>query len=321
MSLLNYTKHVAPTSHKDILSKIRTFAVAQGWASDDYQTSVQWGWDGAKYDWITGTEDFLQLSSNGYGSQDMIVRFRWLATGVDPQAEVCYLGGIDPGAGTPDDTESQHPVDQDKWNSNRFYDMSLSPGAITALWLFGNDKFIIAIMQMTETLVMMLYFGTVELFDSSEDEAYMVAMSHFSNPTFYDWHEAEDYDVYFQPPWWQQRHSTYYIWYYDGGGSGDFRYSAHFHSQSGEEKTGRFNRLDYAVAANNFTGKRTLIKPTVFLKRDSDGLWFPVGTFPFYAIEYAGLTIGQQLDYGSEEYLCFPNIFHSRKYGTAFRII
>jgi len=319
MSLLTYAKYAAPTSHKDVLSKIRTFAVAQGWVSDDYQTSKQWALTNGTYGWMPGTEDFLQLSSIGYGSQDMIFRFKWEGTGVDSEAELCYLTGIEPGQGTPNNTLSTHPVLQDDYTQARYSKCSLPPGATTALWVFGNDKFIIAINQINETFLMAFYFGTIELFDPSETECFMCTGSHYSGSGFYEWYEAEDVSQHFVSPWVQSLLANYPFWYYDGGSSGDVAYNVQHH-ESGSYH-GEFNVLDNAVARNNFTGKRTLIKPTVYFKRDSDSLWFPAGTFPFYIIDYTGLTIGQTLTYGSEEYLCFPDWFSSRRYGTAFRVV
>ena len=68
--------HYSVNGAKDILLKIKNFAQAQGWTVVSYLTNVQWLSDGdGTYSWQSGTEDFLELLSNGYGSQALRYRF------------------------------------------------------------------------------------------------------------------------------------------------------------------------------------------------------------------------------------------------------
>lgn len=319
MSLLNHQIHYNVSSHKDVLAKIRNFALARGWTSDHYETGVQWAnTGGGYYDWIAGNEDFLQLWSDAHGSQNMVFRFRATGSGADPQEEILHLTGIEPARRALDHASSYHPVDRYSYTHSYSRRLSLSPGQMPCLWLFGDDQFIFAIIQMTAGLVQGLFFGTVELFDTS-DVLYLSLLSQSPSTTLRKWYEAESWLTAFRMPFyfWQDTYNIY--WCNTGvGGSGTLRYNLRF---THEQAQGYFNKLDQAVAANNFSGKRTLIKPTVFMQRASDSLWYPVGTFPIYWIVYEGLQIGQTLTYGTEQYLCFPSIYSSAKYGIAARVV
>lgn len=324
MSLLNYQVHYNPTSHKDVLSKFRAFALARGWTIDKYETSKDWLWDGGKYDWLAGTSDFLQIYSNGYGSQDLIFRFHFEGTGVDGQSEWCYLGGIDPSNRTPNDQSSQKPYLQDTFIGTYGYCEGLPSGSHVALWLFGNDKHLIMVDQVSADIVLMFFVGTFELFQESMST---VAMARFTQWSISKakWYEAKVNDNYFVSPW-DKYHTTeassYRIFWWDGNKTGGARVRPNVHfTNSDGFGTNVFNSLSRGVRSNSFTGKRVLFKPTYFGQRYADDVWMPIGTLPFYRIESAGLQIGENVKYGSEEYLVFPNTFPSRKYGTAFRIV
>ena len=325
MSLLNYQVHYNPTSHKDVLSKIRSFAIAQGWTSDKYVTSKDWLHDGSKYDWLTGTTDFLQLYSNGYGSHELVFRFHWQGDGLDAQAEFCYLTGIKPGNRTPNDQLSTKPYGQDPFCGSYGYHDSFPSGTHVALWIFGNSKFIIVVDQVSSDTLLQFYFGTIELFDEAMSTFGFTRMTQWTGGTHRPWYEMKLQEGYFVSPWdggWSTNSTTgYWQFWWDGDvASGDrVRHNCRFGSD-GSLIHFAFNSLSKAVRANTFTGKRVLIKPTIFGKRRSDDIWTPIGTFPFYRIECSGLQIGEKVTYGSEEYLVFPNSFAGKKYGTAYRI-
>jgi len=326
MSLLNYQVHYNPTSHKDVLSKIRTFAVAQGWASDKYETSKDWLHDGAKYDWLAGNTDFLQLSSTGYGTNDLIFRFHFEGTGVDAQSEWCYFTGTEPGCGTPNDASSQKPYFQDRYGGSYGYHEGLPSGAHVALWLFGNEKFVIVVDQVSADTLLMMYFGTIEMFNTAASTFGFSRVTQWTGATRVPWYEMKDHQSYFVSPWdggWgTPSTSGYWQFYWDGGvASGDrVRHNCRF-TYNDLLSHFAFNSLSRVVRANSFTGKRVLIKPTVFGKRRVDDVWVPVGTLPIYRIVSSGLAIGEKVTYGTEEYLVFPNAFAGKKYGTAFRIV
>lgn len=327
MSLLNYQVHYNPTSHKDVLSKFKAFALARGWAIDKYETSKDWLWDSgnSKYDWLAGNSDFLQIYSNGYGSQNLVFRFHWEGTGADAQSEWCYVTGVDPNERTPDDQSSTKPYLQDGYTGTYTNREGLPSGSHIALWLFGNDKFLIAVDQVSADIVLMWYTGTFELFHESMSTVALACVTQWNLP-MRPWYEAKTYAQYFTSPW-DNWHTTiaaqYRKYWWDGNkvGGERFRPNIAFTYQDNLRTGLAFNSLSRVVRANNFTGKRVLLKPVYFGKRHADDLWMPVGTLPVYRIESAGLQIGENVKYGSEEYLVFPNTFPSRKYGTAFRIV
>lgn len=325
MSLLNYQVHYNPTSHKDVLSKIRSFAIAQGWTSDKYVTSKDWLHDGSKYDWLTGTTDFLQLYSNGYGSHELVFRFHWQGNGSDAQAEFGYLTGIKPGNRTPDDQVSAKPYAQNPFCGRYGYHDSFPSGTHVALWIFGNSKFIIVVDQVSSDTLLQFYFGTIELFDEAMSTFGFTRMTQWTGATHRPWYKMKDQEGYFVSPWdggWGTTSGGGYnqFWWDGDVASGDrVRHNCRF-AYDGSLIHFAFNSLSRTVRANTFTGKRVLIKPTVFGKRRSDDIWTPIGTFPFYRIECSGLQIGEKVTYGAEEYLVFPNSFAGKKYGTAYRI-
>ena len=325
MSLLNYQVHYNPTSHKDVLSKIRNFAVAQGWTSDTYETSKDWLHDGSKYDWLAGTSDFLQLYSNGYGTHDLIFRFHWEGTGVDAQAETCYLTGIPPGSRTPDDQIATKPYLQDMYTGIYGYDDTFPSGAHVALWIFGNDKFIIVVDQVSSDTLLQYYFGTIEMFDQEASTFGFTRMTQWTGGSLVPWYNMKTQESYFISPWdggWGTTSGGGYThaWWDGDEASGDrTRHNCRF-TYTNLVNHFAFNSLSRIVRANTFTGKRVLVKPTVFGQRRSDDIWMPIGTFPFYRIECSGLQIGEMVTYGTEEYLTFPNSFAGKKYGTAYRI-
>jgi len=326
MSLLNYQVHYNPTSHKDVLSKFRAFALARGWTIDKYVTSVDWAWDGGKYDWLAGNSDFLQIYSPGYGSQELVFRFHWNGLGADGQAEWVYMTGTRPGFRTPNDAISTRPYDQDEYNGSRMKQFSLSPGAHVALWLFGNDKHLIAVDQVSASIVIMWFVGTFELFQPTMSTVSMCRSTyvHTGSSAQYYWYRAEEFPSLFISPWdnWGTTATFYDQAFFDGESAiGSYVIPNVAFTYQDTIKTAGFNQQANAVRSNSFTGKRTLIKPTYFGRRNSDSVFMPIGTMPFYRIVSGGLQIGETVTYGSEEYLVFPNTFPSRKYGTAFRIV
>ena len=321
MSLLNYTYHAAPTSHKDVLSKFRTFAIAQGWNSDAYETSKDW-LGPSPYSWKAGTSDFLQLSSNGYGTQDIIVRFHFEGTVADALSEYCYFHGTKPGFGTPVNTLATIPVLQNAYTVyQNFSKCGLPSGSHIGCWFFGNDKILIVVDQVTTTFAILWWCGSIEMFDPSQD-CFVCWTSDVSNstPKYYN---AVAEQAQWNSPWYDVpaliSGSGSYWWNGAGKSYTEINISSGFTvGDTISISAAGFTKLGYVVHANAFSGKRVLIKPTVFGLKSS--LWYPIGTMPLYNIVYSGLTFGEQINYGSETYICFPNCFHTRKYGTAFRI-
>lgn len=328
MSLLSYQYHASPSSHKDVLQKIKVFAVAQGWTLTWEQNNKYWGdTGGGVYGWLAGpdNEDNLQLTSSGYGSQSIIVRFRASANGVDPQAEWIYVNVIDPNYPSVDTSISNNPVRHHSMGDSFVDKLSQSPASIPAMYLFGNDKFILAIMQMTTTYWVAISFGSIELFDQTRTDGYGSWTSHWTYSNVYQWYQLLTYSGYFHYPGYRTsalspNYGTMWMEGQEGDG-GRVVIDPYLNAAYLDGLVDVWTSYKYAAATNAWTGKRVLLKPTVFYKRRADDLWEPLGTLPFYFCSFYGLTIGEELDYGAETYKIFPNLRNDRDKGMAMRIV
>lgn len=329
--LLNYSYHANPTSHHDVLAKLKTFAEAQGWTTDYYYNeSVQWGATGGSppYGYISGSESAMGLYSNGYGSNNIIIRFRCEASGSLPQNEWYWATGIKPAAGRTLDTDSlTDPLNiaADYFTHPWYAKTSLSPGTMSAVWFFGDDKRIITVIAVDSSFVLFQYFGIPVLFDESDPGVYSCINPRSQNVNYY-WYNAwsEVGGSAYQFPWERVVTGGGWVNTYDAAYAntdGLFRHGTSCNSDvelgSG---VGYFNDCNYAIKLNSWTGKRTLIKPTVFLERQSDNIWYPMGTYPVYYLPFSGLGIGDVISYGAEDFMCFPNIYSTRLNGVGFRI-
>ena len=144
MTLVNYAHHSAVTDSKDFLSKLRTFAVAQGWTGSDYHTSVTWD-----SGWISGDGDFLQLVSSCYGSCDKAV-YRFYAYNDDTDHDILINNAHTTSVYS---DISKWPVSlnylssavQDRWSGIDYChgtSMPSSSHGIDDVWFFGNQYYI-----------------------------------------------------------------------------------------------------------------------------------------------------------------------------------
>jgi len=326
MSLVNYVKYSNPTSHKDVLSKLRTFALDRGWTVDYYETSKQWAYDSgsSQYDFLSGQtydHDNLQIYTNGYGNQDVVVRFRADDDSGDPQEEQLWVRGIDPSYRNVDHSNSDDPISQNFFTGTYFQPLSLSPGTMPAVWFFGNDKFICGVVQVASNFIQTFFCGVIELFDqSTNDGIWEVSTCYYSASSNAWYNLIGSTNMNFACFWSPDGDSSYYYKFWFEGDKTAGRIDSNCGFGADDGYLGEFNKLSYCVRQNAWTGKRVLIKPTLFGQRRSDNVWYPIGTYPFYCIEFAGLQIGQELTYGSERYIVFPTAFPDRQYGFAFRI-
>jgi len=322
MTLLNYAYYANPTSHHDVLTKLRTFALAQGWTSDYYHSeSVEWAATGGSpaYDFIGGAESALGLWSNGHGLQDLIVRFRCTQSGVDPQNETMYCAGIQPGTSrVPDGGQSAQPHAQTGYYTHsRYATHSMSPGTMHGVWFFGNAHFIYMVLAPDSSFCTFLLFGTPSLFKPTDKGVYLV-----TGGTYFD------YYVYWYDAWGAQskyalaHERTANTSYYNSWDANyDRRLPTWRNSTYVNATTVIYNTLYYAIQLNSWTGKRTMIQPMVYMMRYPDSVYYPLGTWPVFLIPFTGLGMGDILTYGAEQYMVFPDSFNVRQNGIAFRIV
>src|SRR3990172_4813489 len=77
MSLLNYVLYNDVANHHDFMLKLKDFCLAQGWTIVRFYQTIQWASiGGGLFGFVAGTEDYLEVTSPGYGSQNLHFRFR-----------------------------------------------------------------------------------------------------------------------------------------------------------------------------------------------------------------------------------------------------
>ena len=302
MSLLPFVFHDSVTGIKDYLEKLKDFAVAQGWTQEHYLTNVQWQIGG----FVAGSEDFLQLSTTGFGGQSIFMRFRTNLDGGDTENDWLEMGAHK--ANTFDNASSIHPVQRDvsgasNWNSsNRF--TSYHPTSIPQLWIFGNDKFIFSVAKHSTTICVFQMFGSLEHFDTTQtqgDIATCVANSASASFKWYTGNVVSPFD-----------HTQQYI-YYDNGlvaqtnHGFDFRYL--LISGNSSYSLSKFATSGKIVQSPNaYSERRAPIKQRMYIKDvPGDSLWWSIGTCWIYRFNVDSLAIGEEVTFGTEKYLCFPN--------------
>lgn len=317
MSTLNYKTYANVTSNKDILLKFKEFAehASIGWTITDYRTNVQWGdIGGGVYGWVSGSEDYLQITSAGYGAQELNFRFQTLEDAGDSQNTYIETACRRPGESALDTTSSARPTDysydERSGGMSGINRISLKDGTMNKLYLFGNSKILIAVVDIDGSLAQVFFFGSIEVFDATEIQCNYGGIAF--DAKWYDYvassanHRVEfnevDNTILKDGNWNAQKNYR--------GLSVAFGYTDVVNADA----------LKYAgysnvINRNNYSGKRVIVKPIVYIF--SSSVWRPYGTLPIYPIEFTGLTIGQNLIYGTDEYLCFPNCGITRKYGFA----
>jgi hypothetical protein len=84
--------------------------------------------------------------------------------------------------------------------------------------------------------------------------------------------------------------------------------------------TSNFPDLSLALNLNTYSNRRVMIKPVYAVQSRVDSTYRPVTRGNYYLTRFNGLTIGQQLAYGTEQYLVFPVWHISEPFGFALRI-
>lgn len=306
MTILSYVEHEELATHHVALEKLKDFALARGWTVLDWQTNVRWAWSGSQYDFIAGSESFLMLQSAGYGAQTLHFRLRGEAAGTDPNHEWVQLGSQPAGSTSINHASSDHPVQQSAWNLYRYN--SFKPVSIPKMWIFGNDKFLMAVTQMNSIWCNILAFGTVELFDTADDEGQFCGYGQAGSSM--QWYEYSEVDPFLNKSG---------LVYYDGAAKIG---STLMHSMA-SPFDGFFAYMDCTLE-NAFSEVRPEFQGLVYVRHNSDSLWRILGTFPVYRVDVRGYQMGEIATYGSKKFVCFPSCKLNdadRYYGLAVRIV
>jgi len=327
----------------DLLSKLRSFAIAQGWTSVEYETDVDWAdQGGGNYDWDPGTDDYLELLSDGYGNQSLRWRFGVVTAAGDTgdAADHWFTPRGAPLTGYAiTTTSSKKPWLQKKWNtgaSSDWFGRLVIPSAnIHRVHFIGNDKLICCVIELNALSSWSFGFGTWELFPEFQDtdegmrEASGINWARMDSwQTFIgsqNWERSytnfcfcDTYIVY------QTTHCPWYMFgeaqsYLSGGQSVQMRNANYANDY--EDLSGVGLRMRRAFCNNAFSNKRPMLQPALYLQNmEGDERLHCVGHEPHYYMEFTGLTVGQILENGADKYICFPCTDQWRKLGWAMKV-
>ena len=171
MDVLNYTYHTTVESVRQCMNYVAAFAVAQGWTLVEWQEDVTWS---AGTGWVAGDETYCEISSTGYGSQPL--RYRLHAVPDLSNTNVwLYVSGAKPTDPEYDISDSYTPAmqsDHSWWcpyaTENYTWEryacrLSMPPTRFPALWVWGDEKTIIVIMQLSAVLYDSFAIGSPRL--------------------------------------------------------------------------------------------------------------------------------------------------------------
>ncbi len=328
------------------LEDLKDFAVARGWTNESYQTGVSWlDTGGGVYGWSAGSGsgygDFLQISSDGYNSVQKL-RYRFFAESGTGEHKVTW-NMIDPAYNVPSSASASKPYNTTNQGCVSIYTyygvLSFPDSSFPGCWFIGNDRFLAWEAEVvTAAALMSGACGTFELLLEYQNLADELSCRW---PGFYRQSNTKWDDYLASPAWFGAPMTRYlgdvgntdYLIYWDsqgaaGGGTYNtrFTYATSCGKMSGDTAqawgtSGEFGRDRYVIenSGNVYSNKRVLVKPKVYL-RHSDGKWMPGGTLPVYNTYTAGLAMGEQITYGGQTFVCFPNGIGSYNYGHCYDI-
>lgn len=364
MTVLNYAHHQNVNGGIDTLDKVRTFAVAQGWTQEQWIDGYRWDTSSPfGFTVADANAGLLELSSNGYGSQTLECRMQIVYSS---GRGVYYLNmGMTDGTHW---TDQQYP---EPWaQNNKTYRLSESDGYTTEpamhigtatyddLWIFGDDKWICAVLSMDGVYVQYFHFGSMHMFEDTPTQGDCRGMTmHTLYNTDHEWYRWDDLNASLNkcttlPAWWPGFrsmdgagwvHWAVFDFYWDSssaiGDSGStyivgniFPYDDYGDADQTYLRAGLgigatnggynypFMNLGECLQNNVYSNKRVMMRQVYTARRSSDGLWVPVCKTPCYFLNPAGLSIGETLTYGSEQFMCFPIGPYYSEIGVAFQI-
>jgi hypothetical protein len=343
--ILDYVHHTNVGGQQDTLDKIRSFAITQGWAQEAWTTGYRWDTT-SPYGFTLADPDgaYLELSSTGYGTQSLIARLE------------CYnsYNNSVPGVGVNMvDTVGYSLIQTLPYCQDRLtfgYDdivskvagMNIGIADYDDLWIYGDDKWIGASLSMDGVYCQHLHFGSFEIYEPNPSQGMCRGYTTYVDDwTWYGYADATSgyvghpywvvegyeyagtgkrlpsFDIYWDD---QSKYNSYNdmkiawnIWpwdnYFDSGIPYYLRTSY-----------SPFLNIGTCLKTNAFSGKRPMFKQNYWCKRTSDSLWVPVCRSPIYFLNTAGLTIGEVITYGLEEFICFPFGPYQSPLGMAVQI-
>lgn len=341
MTVLNYAHHTSVAGGYDTVDKVRTFAVAQGWVQNEWITGYSWNMSSPYgFTVVDPYGCFLELSSPGYGSQNLEVRVQHQkASGCSTHYLFCNMTN-----GSAYAINSTCPWAQNGLtavNVASYYTdnhgMNIGNATYDDLWIFGDDKFIMAVCSMDGVFCQQFLFGSMHMFKTNPTEGacrgFHMMTRDYPDDDCPEWQYWESANVGYPAHWpgfnglyADNRYPAFDI-YWDGGSTivphnawsmsvnlwlrDDFSDTAEvpaYLSGVGDSMSGALVIMNVGncLKTNAYSNKRPMLRMVHFGKRSSDSLWIPICKTPYYFLNTAGLSIGEVLTYGSEEFMCFP---------------
>lgn len=349
--LLNYVQHQNVSGGLDTLDKVRQFAVAQGWTQEEWRSGEGWEYasDGT---WQTDTScGYLCLSSTGYGTTSLIARLQILphyGTGLD------YLH-----LAMSSNTTYTTSTYEAPWAQNALTDvetasyshakcMHLGTATYDNLYIFGDDKWICAVLDMNGVFCQIFHFGQYQMFESSPTDGQCCGFySHYLYNQEWEWwkydgdtgagssrnnvlpfwdgalwvadggYEFTSFDMYWNGAENAENNRLGYNIFPDyNTANSDDRYDNTWTNIG----TRMFLNMWHTLNVNGWSGKRVMSKMIVFCTYTGDSTTKPVCKTPCYFTKFSGLTMAEQISYGGETYMVFPIVDISDLIGVAFRI-
>lgn len=315
----NYSKFTNVVGAKDVLAKIRTFAIANGWVSNYYHTSVRWLADGdGTYSYAhAGDDDVLELESSGYGGMTLVYRFK--AYNYDGVSDRLEVYGIDPNNTTINESSPTEPQQQNDFNYITQYYNSMPNSSFPEMCVIGNANIIGVHFRYNTIFCTFLAFGTPELIPEEQGETEFNFIWLTSNTTGTNWSVVSgpgDAAAWYTP--FQNSNRNYYM---DSAYNYVDQSFAQIVVNYNEAWTDRWTQRQDLLAVNAFSGYRTLVSVPWFRKNQSTNVWRCVGHCPVYYLKWPGLTWGEVITRGVEQYLVFPMLFTTQSNGVAWRIV
>lgn len=355
--LLNYVHYQNVNGAKQTIDYVRQFAVAQGWTQEYWLEDSYWDTSisGGYSDWLTWTgASYLVLSNTGYGTQSLVCRMAAYPVNGDAffNLRMCSSASPTINTGTGDvpymiNSYTDAPNNGDVTRGQTEM-MHIGTATYDDLWIFGDGKWICAVLSMDGVFCQSFWFGSPIMFEDNPSQGMGYGVSYVKEYNnvhwWYNWNGADEVGW----PWWPMKrtlddegwlcHPTMDFYYNsrpafdDNGSSSDvchIYYNVHYWDDPSADAPSPFNdsnlfrdpilNLGQCLQANDWSGKRPMFRQTIFIN-DASNLVQPIGMLPNYLCRFSGLQIGQTLTYGSEEYLVFPIHSVNDIPGIAFRI-
>ena len=307
MTVLNMQIHSNIADEKDWLEKLKDFCFAQGWTIDEYQTDKNWQSNTGFVNGGGSGDDYLFVSSSGFGSQNLVFRMKTFESGT-PNSNYIQMGGFTDTSF--DIATSTNPVLQtDKFNTNQLA-VGLPSSTILRAWFFGNDKFIYVATQIESDYVEHFAFGSVELFNPAETEGNFAGYNRTS--TLQHWFNKNSAF----PPFDTVDRSVLF----NGIGKTTADAGTNFILSTNTTNVGKFFGYGHLITPNNFSEVRPMQKQIYYVEDSGDGQWFPLGQTWIYRVNTTDLNIGESIFYGTEEYICFPYRTPNEVMGVAVKV-